>query len=135
MKFERHKNVESSSAGVYLHVGKTSVWAAIQGERDATGLGPINQKNYWENETTTQRVKLEVNRVYTARYTVKAVKDQVKIVVTIEGAKVLDWTGPTSTLNDKPAGAVPLVISTLGQCTFHSYVLKLNSGKAVGFGP
>ncbi len=133
LKFERLKSDDPSSAGVYLHVNSNSVWAAIGGERDTSGLGPINQKNYWENETANPRLKLELNRVYTARYSVKVVKDRVKIVVTLEGKQIIEWTGPVSALNNKPQGTVPLVLSTLGHCAFHSYVLKLNTGKAVFF--
>ncbi len=66
----------------------------------ACGVGCINRKKAFENETTVKSMKFENKRPYRVALKVMLQDDKVSMDVTLDGQPLLAWQGPRSALSE-----------------------------------
>ena len=125
-----------NDVNMILPAGKTSVMLMLSNDHGkASGLSNVDGKYCEANETRTSG-KLSNGKLYLIHVTVKTKDDQAEIHATMDGQKLVDWSGPLSRLSNSRYWQLPnpqilgLGLDTGNTGYFQSAQLRMLSGKA-----
>lgn len=120
-------------------VGSRKCLISLGGSRHGSGIGRINGKRFYNNETSVKSFKIRNGVTYNVRVSVELKEDKAKIVTAVNSKPLLRWQGPPSALSTVPprdeAGrrlrmpGVPALGAGSNQVNFHIVKTRALDGK------
>jgi class 3 adenylate cyclase len=93
------ESMKEATVALVLCAGDRMIAAVVGGPDGKGGLHELHQDPFTENETTSDKARLEPNREHTLHALVKLhPEDRTTIVVSLDGKMIVDWTGPAKDL-------------------------------------